>query len=129
MYPRFDDVRDDDRGLFLGGRLPSLFQGTFPHPNPRLYKYYWWVFWDQSPVDGEAFLTKPYRLSASAARELRCELESRGKPHFVYNRRLPRLDPANPFDPQSSRWHGVEWALPYDEDPDPAVRSGDSWHK
>ena len=28
---------------------------TFMHPNPRFFKYYWWVFWKESPVEGEEF--------------------------------------------------------------------------
>jgi hypothetical protein len=40
------------------------------HPNPYLYKYYWWVFWSQSPVDGLAFLDKAYRLNTAEASRL-----------------------------------------------------------
>ncbi len=90
------------------------------HPNPRYHKYYWWVFWRHSPVDGDAFLTAPYRLNTAAAMELIKRLREQKEPYWVYNRKLPRRDTANtPFDPDSPRWQGVEWALPYAEDPDP----------
>jgi len=90
------------------------------HPNPRFYKYYWWVFWRGSPVDGKEFLTKPYRVCSSTAFQLIEDFKARSEPCWVYNEKIPRKDPLNtPFDLQSLRW--TEWASAYDNDPDPAV--------
>lgn len=44
-----------------------------------------------------------------------------GKSCAVYVIRRPRLDPANPWELSSSRWEGVTFAPPWDEDPDPVV--------
>jgi hypothetical protein len=92
---------------------------TFMHPKPFFYKYYWWVFWKESPCDGKAFLHKQYRLSTKQAFDLRRKLESADESYWLYNERLPRLDPVNtPFDPEASQWKNTEWAKAFDEDPD-----------
>ena len=46
----------------------------------RFYKYYWWVFWNESPVDGKEFLSSQYRLSTAAAFELLDNLKERNEP-------------------------------------------------
>ena len=93
---------------------------TFMHPNPWFYKYYWWVFWKESPVDGLAFLSKEYRLSTAAAMQLLASLRERKEPCLIYNSRHPRMDKANvpfPLNPESERWKDTEWAPAYDDDP------------
>ena len=90
---------------------------TFMHPKPLFFKYYWWVFWKGSPCDGKEFLGNRYRLPTKQAFELRAKLRSEHESYWLYNRRLPRLDPANtPFNPHAEKWQGVEWAKPFDED-------------
>ncbi|MEI6270623.1 MAG: hypothetical protein WCP01_17240 [Methylococcaceae bacterium] len=92
---------------------------TFMHPKPFFYKYYWWVFWQESPCDGREFLTKRYRMPTKQAFDLTEKLASENQSYWLYNQRRPRLDPANtPFDPQAKLWQGVEWAKSFDEDPD-----------
>jgi hypothetical protein len=94
------------------------------HPNPKFYKYYWWVFWKGSPVDGDEFLSSRYRMPTAAAAQLLEELREKGEPFWLYNRQLPRKDADNtPFDPDAPRWKNAEWAPPYDQDPD-AVWNG-----
>ena len=110
-----------------GRSCSSYAQGV--HPNPRFYKYFWWVFWAQSPVDGWKFLGEEYRLSTASALTLLADLKRRGEPHWVYNCRVPRRDQANPFDVNHPRWQGVEWALAYDDDPDPAATESLTGHK
>ncbi|MFM2007134.1 MAG: hypothetical protein RLZZ09_2789 [Pseudomonadota bacterium] len=94
------------------------------HPNPRYYKYYWWVFWRGSPCDGEDFLTPAYWLPTKLAFELMGQLDREGQPYWVYNRQLPRLDPASPFDPEHPKWRNTAWAPAYDADTDEADDSG-----
>src|SRR6185437_7678845 len=102
------------------GRL-SYAQGI--HPNPKFYKYYWWVFWRGSPVDGPRFLSKKYRLNTAAAFQLMEKLREQREPYWLYNDSLPRLDSVNtPFDPRSPRWKGAEWAPAYDDDRDAVVQ-------
>lgn len=112
--PNFEIIRRQREA-----RCSSFATGV--HPNPRFYKYYWWVFWSESPIDGMEFLSDKYRLSTAAAIALLAELKAMGKPLWLYNRRLPRRDPANPFDANHSQWRDVEWAPPYDDDMDPVA--------
>lgn len=88
------------------------------HPNPRFYKYYWWIFWQESPCDGWAFKTKPYRLATQQAFDLIQRLQAEKQSYWIYNTRLPRLDPANPFNPKAEVWRDAEWAPAFDEDTD-----------
>lgn len=96
--------------------------GSGLHPNPLYWKYDWWVFHQDSPVDGHAFLTASYRLSTHDALNLIDRIRATGGLCWTYNARRPRLDPEHtPFDPQHPRWKGVEWAPAYDQDPDPPL--------
>jgi len=96
-----------------------LCSGTGLHPNPRYWKYDWWVFHKDSPIDGHAFLKDPYRLSTKEAHDLIQMIEASQGLCWLYNVRRPRLDPGNtPFDPLHPRWDGIEWAPAYDDDPD-----------
>lgn len=99
----------------------TRFSGTFRHPNPRLYKYYWWVFWEGSPCDGSQFLSDDNRMPTKQAFDLMDSLTAQSKSYWVYNRRLPRRDPANPFNPDAEKWRDEEWAPSFDEDTDDAV--------
>ena len=93
---------------------------TYMHPNPRFYKYYWWIFWRGSTCEGLQFRSNEHRLSTKAAFDLMDLLSKKKEPHIIYNIRLPRLGPDSPFDPNSKRWvAGTEWAPGYDEDTDP----------
>lgn len=123
--PNFDAIR---RERATGRRNGSSYaQGV--HPNPRFYKYVWWVFWSESPAEGWGFLSNRYRLSTAAAVELLAELKARGEPYWLYNQRLPRRDPANPFDVNHPRWQDVEWAPAYDDDSDPVAPEPLAGHK
>ena len=94
------------------------------HPNPRYYKYYWWVFWRGSPCDGNEFLTPAYWLPTQRAFALMEQLDREGEPYWIYNRQIPRLDPASPFDPAHPKWRDIDWAPAYDEDTDEPDPSG-----
>jgi hypothetical protein len=90
--PNFDELRKDRARCRASGRrcrCTSFACGI--HPNPRFYKYHWWVFWNESPVDGYKFLTKEYCLSTAAAIRLVDRLKKENEPCWLYNARLPRL--------------------------------------
>jgi len=90
------------------------------HPNPRLFKYVWWVFWRQSACDGQAFLVDRHALCTYAAMQLIEDLTSKGEKHWIYNRRIPRSDFGNsPVSPTMSKWNGVKFAPPFCDDSDP----------
>ena len=99
--------------------------GNNVHPVPAHYKYDWWIFWEESPVDGdELIFSEQYRVCTAEASALFGRLMNERTPFFVYNTKRPRLDPANPFDPDAEKWKGVEWAPPLVIDPDPVVMEG-----
>lgn len=104
----------------------SCFQGTFLHPNPKFYKYYWYVFWAGSQAECSDFFVDAPRFAIAAAHDFMSQLAAKGEPYIVYNIQLPRLDPANPFDFNAPKWRKIkaEWALPYDSDPDPIIEAG-----
>lgn len=123
--PGFDAIRRERAtGRGCGS---SYAQGV--HPNPRFYKYVWWVFWSGSRADGWAFLGDEHRLGTAAALALLADLKERGEPYWLYNRRLPRSDPANPFDVNHPRWRDAEWAPAIDDDLDPAAPEPLAGHK
>jgi hypothetical protein len=92
------------------------------HSNPRFYKYFWRVFWEESPCEGEKFLsTNPLRTFEAI--ELIDRLRQAGKVHLIFVDRLPR-EGVSIWNYQSQRLKGKELALAYDDDPDPAIPSG-----
>jgi len=92
---------------------------TFMHPNPKIYKYYWWVFWKNSPCDGNAFLDKKNRLPTKKAFDLINKLVVDGESYWLYNCRLPRIDPANsPLNRHANKWKNIEWAKSFADDTD-----------
>lgn len=44
------------------------------YPNPKFYKYRWWIFWENSPVDGDSFLLDEYSLNTFTAMTLASQL-------------------------------------------------------
>ncbi len=123
--PDFEELRTD-RTLCQESGQRCRYKGfaSGVHPNPRFYKYYWWVFWNESPIDGWQFLNKQYCLSTAAAIQLMDSLKERNEPYWIYNDKSPRRDSAMRIDPNLKRWQGVELAPAYDEDPDPPVAQG-----
>jgi hypothetical protein len=89
------------------------------HPDPRFYKYLWWVFWEESLVDGAEFLDDAYAVNTATAMALMDDLIQKRKPHWIYNRQIPRLDPGvTPFDPLHRRWKDTKFPPPLSEDSD-----------
>jgi len=135
----FSPFRQEERGETANMRLPSFarfrrekawrakglkFQGSFIHPRPEFYKYYFYVFTEDSPEEGRAFFRKENRLCIHDYLERKAEINARKGLAWVYNVRLPRRGPATPFDENHPRWKDAEWAPPLDEDPDPPVKGG-----
>lgn len=94
------------------------------HPNPRMYKYYWWIFTEHSPVEGTAFLTEPYRLSIFDFQQQLKHCKENNLSAFIYNERRYRLDPSLPFDFDKLRQEGVSFAPCFDDDTDPVTTEG-----
>jgi hypothetical protein len=89
------------------------------HPDPRLYKYSWWVFWRSSPCEGWEFLARKHALCTADAMALTGALAAANEPHWLYNLKTPRFEAGvTPFDHHSSKWHDVTFAAALHEDSD-----------
>lgn len=109
------------------------------HPNPLLYKYYWWVLaksdlpedmipqknmlevsnYKRYRSERKAYIKKNFgRMCTHHAMAYMKELEDRNQTYEIYNEQLPRKGPSSPFDPTKEKWQGCEWAPPFDEDTD-----------
>ncbi|MDM7943514.1 MAG: hypothetical protein QUV35_12895 [Hydrogenophaga sp.] len=90
------------------------------HSDPRFYKYLWWVFWENSPLDGAPFLRDEYSLNTFTAMSLANQLSADKLPHWIYNQQHPRFDPGvTPFDRHHPRWRNTVFAPALSQDPDP----------
>ena len=127
MCPELKWIKMLKGGIGPEGHPPffMLNQAKAVHPNPRFYKYYWWVFWAGSPVEGKAFLESRHRLPTAAAFEFMEELKGKKEPYLLYSRQLHRRDPAGPFDFSLPMFRDRELALPYHGDFDPVVAKGE----
>jgi hypothetical protein len=89
------------------------------HPDPRFYKYRWWVFWRDSVCDGRAFLHDQYSMSTAEAMALIEELSQRNESHWLYNKIQPRDEPGvTPFNRLSPKWQSIDFAVALDADTD-----------
>lgn len=93
---------------------------TLMHPNPRFYKYRWWIFWRESPCDGQNFLADRYALCTADAMALMERLADGGETYWIYNSRTPRFESGvTPFDRASDKWRDRLFAPALDDDTDP----------
>ena len=93
------------------------------HPNPRFYKYIWWVFWRGSACDGREFLSDTHALCTADAMALIEKLRADNERHWIYNSRIPRDQPGvTPFHRDAAKWRGHSFASAFDDDADP------EWH-
>ena len=97
--------------------IERMQQAAPPPYHPRLRKYHWWVFHKESPCDGIEFITRTYRLNGFEAQKSIQSLRGRGEVFFVYHQWNPRR--CELFDPNATRWKDAEWALAFEDDPDP----------
>lgn len=96
------------------------------HPNPRFYKYYWWVFTLDSPTEGEEFLTDEHKLSHAAYEQKIADLRRNNGFAMVYNKQLYRVGPDSIWDEEKlkSRNPFVTFAGSFEDDPDPESVTG-----
>jgi len=119
--------RQDYLASGSGEAVRSYARGV--HPNPHFFKYYWWVFRNESPADGTAFLSDRYRLSTAAAMSQLQTLSEMKEPCWIYNQKLPRAGLGTPFDLKHPRWASAEIAPGYDDDRDPIAEGMLAGHR
>ena len=95
------------------------------HENSAWFKYYWWIFTAESPVDGDEFLSSDNRLNSY---EYEKEIERIKKLRleaWIYNQKLHRLGSNSPFDEKKLRSKGItDFAPSFDQDQDPVDSEG-----
>lgn len=94
------------------------------HPNPRFFKYRWWVFWEGSLEEGWDFIhNEDYSLCTAKFLKVRERLLDEQQPQMVYNSKYLRRG-SQLWDimvPGHRRWC-LPIAVAYDDDLDPAWR-------
>ncbi len=115
--PNFDALRRESVEAGIGFSYASNM-----HPNPRFYKYRWWVFWRDSACDGREFLDDKYAICTANAISLIKKLQADGECYWIYNRRISRHEPGvTPFDRTSVKWRDHAFAPSFDDDTDPQL--------
>jgi hypothetical protein len=99
-----------------------LISGCHMHPNPRLYKYKWQIYWRDSPREGSSFLEME-PMATEKALVLMDWLKSKNEPYLISNTRLRRRGVAI-WDLNSPALNNEAWAPAYDDDPDPIHSTG-----
>jgi len=102
------------------GKNQQVWCGSFIHPNPKLYKYYFQVYTPDLPWEGSDFFENAPRLCAAELKTLMDQFRAERRSCFIYNVRRPRAG-ATPFDRSSERWRDVPFAPAWENDPDPEV--------
>jgi hypothetical protein len=94
--------------------------GSNINPNPKLYKYYWWIYSMESYENSaaEVFYTKAHRLSTKKFEEESIRLQD-NKISFAYvNRKLHRLGTIFDYEKLKEKYPDIEFAPAYEDDSD-----------
>ncbi|MGJ0321961.1 hypothetical protein [Aliarcobacter cryaerophilus] len=100
--------------------------GSNINPNPKLYKYYWWIYSMESKEKSaaEVFYTKAYRLSTKKFEEESIRLQD-NKISFAYvNRKLHRLGTIFDYEKLLKEFSDIEFAPAYEDDSDEMNEEG-----
>ena len=100
--------------------------GSNINPNPKLYKYYWWIYSMESDENSaaEVFYTKAYRLSTKKFEEESIRLQD-NKISFAYvNTKLHRLGTIFDYQKLKEKYPDMEFALSYEDDNDEMIENG-----
>ena len=73
------------------------------HPNPRYYKYLWWIYTEDSLWEDQAFFDHSPKLCTHDAMVWIETLKMAGQTFIVYNESLPRRGAGVPLDFNSAR--------------------------
>ena len=100
--------------------------GSNINPNPKLYKYYWWIYSMESYENSaaEVFYTKAHRLSTKKFEEEAIRLQD-NKISFAYvNRKLHRLGTIFDYEKLLKEFSDIEFAPAYEDDSDEMNEEG-----
>ena len=116
-FERINKTKYSGQVLFAGARNI--------HPNPKWFKYYWFVFTAESLIDGDSFFSDDNKLSFSEFESELARVKSLGLEAWIYNIKLYRLGEGSPFDEAKLRAKGItNFAPSFDEDQEPMSSQG-----
>jgi len=96
--------------------LQIFCSGHMPHPNPRMYKYYWRVFTLDSRWEGAKFFENTVPLATAECMGLLEKYRAESVPCLIYSFHRPREDSI--FDKNSKKWKDISFAPSWDDDAD-----------
>lgn len=94
--------------------------GTNLHPNPKMYKYYWWIYSLESKQENahEVFYKKEYELTTKEFEKEFQRLRD-SKISFAYvNIKLHRLDSIFDYEKLKTNYPDIKFASSYEDDND-----------
>ncbi len=106
--------------------LVAFISGSNLHPNPKLYKYYWWIYSLESKENSaaEVFYKKEHRLTTKEFEKESARLED-NKISFAYvNSKYHRLGTIFNYDKLIKEFPDIEFAPKYEDDNDEMIEGG-----
>lgn len=100
--------------------------GSNINPNPKLYKYYWWIYSMESKEKSaaEVFYSKAHRLTTKKFEEEAIRLQD-NKISFAYvNTKLHRLGTIFDYEKLLKEFSDIEFAPAYEDDNDEMIENG-----
>ena len=100
--------------------------GSNVHPNPKMYKYYWWIYSMESKEKSaaEVFYSKAHRLTTKKFEEEAIRLQN-NKISFAYvNSKLHRLGTIFDYEKLLKEFSDIEFAPAYEDDSDEMNEEG-----
>ncbi|RXJ96059.1 hypothetical protein CRU94_05465 [Arcobacter sp. AHV-9/2010] len=100
--------------------------GSNLHPNPRMYKYYWWIYSmeSQEKSAAEVFYTKAYRLTIKEFERESTRLTENKISYAYINRKIHRLDSIFNYEKLKEKYPDMEFAPSYEDDSDEMNEEG-----
>ena len=100
--------------------------GSNVHPDPKMYKYYWWIYSMESKEKSaaEVFYSKAHRLTTKKFEEESIRLQD-NKISFAYvNIKLHRLGSIFDYEKLKQKYPDMEYAPVYEDDNDEMIENG-----
>lgn len=119
MIP-LDRITKANMGIYPAGKT-AFVSGSNLHPNPRMYKYYWWIYSELSEFESaeEVFFKEQYSLSTKEAFALMDELQAKKIRFVTANTKRKRLGSIWDYPRILQEYPDEIFAPSYEDDPTP----------
>lgn len=104
----------------------AFISGSNLHPNPKLYKYYWWIYSMESKENSavQVFYKKEHRLTIKEFEKESARLQD-SKISFAYvNSKQHRLGTVFNYNKLIKEFPDIEFAPKYEDDNDESIEGG-----